>query len=344
MNISQLNEKQLIASLVKCNNNSEISDFLHKSSISIEKLEPPFGSWRSEHLLKALNIADFFKLNDLSSEVPVLQTFFTMVKEDIRYNSSFNQQTYLEFYQAKFPNLQLTTSSWNQVLDKIKLETYIGIDKICEKSIILWNSLTGIRTTNSCSGHYDALRYFSFSNFNLQFDSDKVDIAHVAKLLKSVFSEFDTDIFKIDLEINHKQLGIRFFQIPPAKWIKENSKIAITELCDDLYIQLKATFNTDEDLGNFDFKNYDSTIDAVEFMRKNMWKYINQMNINQMNTNLKITDAEDESFWAIFRARCLIFEETYIEFYISKAAIDNINLFWEKIENVGNELRKIRLA
>ena len=101
-----------------------------------------------------------------------------------------------------------------------------------------------------------------------------------------------------------------------------------------MFVQFKATFNTDEDFENFDINKYSSTIEAVEFVRKNLWKYANQTNIN-----LKITDTEDDSFWNIFRTRCLIFEETYKDYYISEEAINNIKLFWKKIESVGIELQ-----
>jgi len=334
MNNLQLNEKQLIDCISKCNNNSEISDFLNKNLISIEKLEPPFGELRSEHLIKALTIAKFFNTNELISEVPLLQKFYSAIAKNIQSNRNFNQRSYIEFYKSQFSDLRISESNWKRVLNKISLETFIGIDKICEKAIILWNSLSGFKTTNSCSGHYDSNRYFSFSNFDFQFNLNGINISKVSKLLKSAFSNFDSDFFKIDIEINNNQLGINFFQIPPKKWINEHNKIPIIELCNKIFVQFKATFNTNENFENFDTQKYNSTIEAVEFVRRNLWKYINQMNVN-----LQISDSEDDSFWNIFRARCLIFEETYKDYYISEKAINNVTLFWKKIENVGIDLQ-----
>ena len=229
--------------------------------------------------------------------------------------------------------MKICDSRWKQLISKISLETFIGIDIISEKAIIICNSLPNFQTTNSCSGHFGSFRYFSFSNFCLNFDAERINIFKVADKLKSAFAEFDSNIFKIDIKINDNQLEIGFFQIPPVKWIAENDRIPIIELCTEYFKQFNTTFKTDKDFKNFNIEKYNSVIEAVEFVRKNLWKYVNQMNVN-----LEIRDSEDELFWKLFRKRCLIFEETYKDYYISEKAIGNVKLFWKKLEDVGSEL------
>ena len=130
----------------------------------------------------------------------------------------------IAFYRSAFPNLEFSATNWENLINKINLETYIGIDTICEKAIIIWNSIIGIKTTNSCSGHLNANRYFSFSNFNFKYDADKINISKASKLLQTAFSDFDSNIFKIDVRINDNQIAINFFQIPPINWTKKTIK------------------------------------------------------------------------------------------------------------------------
>ena len=331
---SQFGKTQLNDYIANCNHISNIYNLFNQNLISIEKLEPPFGDLRSEHLMKALKIAEFFNNVELISDIPLLNKIYSKFANKNQSRKVSDKNNNIAFYKSTFPNLKLSATNWGNLINKINLETYIGIDIICEKAIIIWNSIIDIKTTNSCSGHLNANRYFSFSNFNFKYDADKTNISKVSKLLESAFSDFDSNIFKIDVQINDNLVGINFFQIPPINWIKKNNKIPITELCNEMFVQFKSTFNTDEEFENFDINKYSFTIEAVEFIRKNLWKYANQTNIN-----LKITDNEDDFFWIIFRTRCLIFEETYKDYYISEEAINNIKLFWKKIEDVGIEIQ-----
>ena len=332
-NIS-LNEEKISEHISKCQNYSDIVNLFNRNQFTISKLEPPFGELRSEHLIKALKITEYFNNDELISDMPLLKKVYSKFVKKNQSKKVFNNNNIVSFYKFTFPNLKLSATNWENLINKISLETFIGIDNICEEAIIIWNSKNGIKTTNSCSGHFNANRYYSFSNFYLKYDTNKIEISEVSKLLKTAFSNFDSNIFKIDTEINDNRISLNFFQIPSKKWIEENNKIPIIKLCNDIFTQFKTTFNTDEDFKNFDINKYSSTIEAVEFIRKNLWKYANQANVN-----LKITDSEDFYYWKFFRPRCLIFEDTYKDFYVSKEAIDNIKSFWIKIENVGFELQ-----
>ena len=334
INDKTLTEDKIYNYISECKNLPDILNLLNLNLFSIERLEPPFGELRSEHLIKALEIADYFKNDEIISKIPLLKKIYSVFASKKQNKKDVVNKSHIDFYKSRFPDLQISNSGWNNVMNKISLETFISIDIISEKAVIIWNSLLHFLTTNSCSGHYDANRYFSFSDFYLKFDANTINISNVSDILKSAFAEFDSNIFKIDIEINDNQLGIKFFQIPPEKWIAENDKIPIIDLCTEYFEQFKVTFNTDKDFEDFNIKKYTSVIEAVEFVRKNLWKYINQMNLN-----LKISDSEDNLFWKIFQRRCLIFEETYKDYYTSDKALNNINLFWEKIEDTGNELQ-----
>lgn len=335
----QINDKTLIEDkiynyIAECKNLSDIQNLLNLNLFSIERLEPPFGELRSEHLIKALEVADYFKNDEMIFRIPLLKKIYSVIASKDQDKKDVHNKSHIDFYKSRFPDLQISNSGWDDVMNKISIETFISIDKISEKAVIIWNSLPHFQTTNSCSGHYNANRYFSFSDFYLTFDAKKINISKVSNTLKSAFAELDSNIFKIDIEINDNQLGIRFFQIPPVKWIAENNKTPIMELCTEYFEQFKVTFNTDKDFRDFNIEKYHSVIEAVEFVRKNLWKYVNQMNVN-----LKISDSEDKLFWKIFRQRCLIFEETYKDYYISDKAINNVKLFWKKIEDTGNDLQ-----
>lgn len=160
----QFGKTQFNDYIANCNQLSAILDLFNQNLISIEKLEPPFGHLRSEHLMKALKITEFFNNVELISDIPLLNKIYSkFAKRNQSKNVSDNNNN-IAFYRSAFPNLELSATNWENLINKINLETYIGIDTICEKAIIIWNSIMGIKTTNSCSGHLNANRYFSFPN------------------------------------------------------------------------------------------------------------------------------------------------------------------------------------
>jgi len=74
---SQFGKTQLNDYIAKCNYLSNILDLFNKNLISIEKLEPPFGDLRSEHLMKALKITEFFNNVELVSDIPLLNKIYS---------------------------------------------------------------------------------------------------------------------------------------------------------------------------------------------------------------------------------------------------------------------------
>mgnify|MGYP001285059801 CR=1 FL=1 len=70
---SQLNEIQINKRISECNDFNDVLVFLKQNHISIEKIDPPFGELRSEHLIKAINISNFLKNTDLICNLPLLK-------------------------------------------------------------------------------------------------------------------------------------------------------------------------------------------------------------------------------------------------------------------------------
>ena len=124
----QFEKTQLNNYIANCNHLSDILDFFNQNLISIEKLEPPFGDLRSEHLMKAMKITGFFNNVELISDMPLLNKIYSKFAKNNQSKKVFDKNNDIAFYKSAFPNLELSATNWENLINKINLETYIGID------------------------------------------------------------------------------------------------------------------------------------------------------------------------------------------------------------------------
>ena len=327
--------KEKIEALIdKCKDINELQILINQNLFTFDRLELPCGTLRSEHIQKALNIASYFGTPDVLPDIPLLHRIYYKSHQRGNYKGKVDDADIIRYFSDTFHDLGLSNNDWQRVIEKLSIEEFISIDTIAERSVIIWNSLPGIKTTNSCTGHRDALRYFCFSNLHFKYDPIHSPVAHIADLIRSAYADFNSDIFKIDIENFDNTLGILFFQIPPSEWIATNNKESVKTICESCYEQLKTTFKTDNDLNDFDLEKCTSDARAADYIHKKMYKYF-----NRLNTNFEIDEHEDEFFWSVFRKRCLVFEESYKDFYISHEAVENIKNFWKHCEKIGKKLQ-----
>ena len=328
--------KEKIEALIdKCKDINELQILINQNLFTFDRLELPCGTLRLEHIQKALKIADYFGTADVLPDIPLLNRFYYKSHKKGNNKRKIEDADIIQYFSDTFKDLNMSNAEWQGVIGKLSIEEFISIDTIAERAVLIWNSLPGVRTTNSCTGHRDALRYFCFSNLHLKSDQNHYSVAHISESIRSSCADFDSNIFKIDIENFDNTLGILFFQIPPSEWIAANNKEPVKTICKRCYEQLKITFKTDDDFDDFELENSRSDAWAADYIHKKSYKYF-----NRLNTNFEIDENEDEFFWGVFRKRCLVFEENYKDFYISHEAIENIKHFWERCETVGKSLHR----
>ncbi|MDP8226316.1 MAG: hypothetical protein P9L89_01560 [Candidatus Celaenobacter polaris] len=327
-------KEKIEAIIDKCKDINELQKLINQNLFTFDRLELPCGTLRLEHIQKALNIADYFGTSDVLPDIPLLNKLYYKSHQKGSNKGKVDDADIIRYLRDTFHDLDLSDDDWQRVIEKLSIEEFISIDTISERTVVIWNSLPYISTTNSCTGHRDALRYFCFSNLHFKFDPEHISVSCITDLIKSAFDDFNSNIFKIDIENFDNTLGILFFQIPPSEWIATNNKEPVKTICERCYKQLKTTFKTDNDLDDFELGKSASDARAADYIRKKMYKYF-----NRLNTNFEIDENEDEFYWGVFRKRCLVFEESYKNFYISHEAIENIKHFWERCEELGKSIK-----
>ena len=125
-------EKKIHNYISKCRNISDVRYFLQRHLFVIEKSEPPFGELRTEHLIKALEIAEYFNDDRIIAIIPYLKEIYAKIFTGKQIEKVYDNNL-INFYKIRFPNLQFDDSGWKQIIDKINLETFIGIDIILEQ-------------------------------------------------------------------------------------------------------------------------------------------------------------------------------------------------------------------
>ncbi len=327
--------KEKIEALIdKCKDVNELQVLINKNLFTFDRLELPCGTLRLEHIRKALNIANYFGTPDVLPDIPVLHRLYYKSHQNGSNKRKVDDSEIIQYFSYTFNDLDISNDDWQRVIGKLSIEEFISIDTIAERAVLIWNSLPGIKTTNSCTGHLDALRYFCFSNLHFQFNPEHISVSRITDLIRSAFDDFNSNIFKTDITEFEKTIDILFFQIPPSEWIIENNKEPVKKICKRCYEQLKTTFRTDDDLDDFDLEKCESDARTADYIHKKLFKYF-----NRLNTNFEIDGSEDEFFWEVFRKRCLVFEESYKDFYISHEAIENIKHFWERCEELGKSIK-----
>lgn len=316
----------------------EIDALLKRNLFSIERLEIPCGSLRMEHIQKALKIAEYFGTSKVLPNIPLLKKLSVKWIALSGIECNLKNIGAIQYYKDTYHDLDLNDKELKEIVQKLSIEDFISIDVMAERAVLIWNSIPGVKTTNSCTGHGDALRYFCFSNFNFTIDANTYPESVLEDVISNRFIEFNSDIFKTEIKINKETVCVRFFQIPPHEWITQNKLITVEELTQKCYEQLKSTFRTNGDLNNFEHEKKASSAGVADYIHNKLYKYF-----NRLNSNFDINEQEDVSFWGVFRKRCLVFEETYKEFYLSQDAVSNIKKFWKCCEEVGMKVRKMKL-
>lgn len=327
-------KEKIEAFIDKCKDINELQILVNQNLFTFDRFELPCGTLRLEHIQKALKIADYFGTSEVLPDIPLLHKIY--YKSHQKGNKrKIEDVDIIRYFSDTFNDLDLSYDDWQRVIRKLSIEEFISIDKIAERAVLIWNSIPGIKTTNSCTGHRDAHRYFCFSNLFIQYDLEIVSFSHISDLIQSAFVDFNSDLFKTEVSNYDNKIDITFFQIPPSEWIAANNKESVKTICERCYEQLKTTFKTDNDLDDFELEKSASDARAADYIHKKLFKYF-----NRLNTNFEIDEQEDELFWGVFRKRCLVFEESYKYFYISHEAIENIKLFWKRCEEIGKSLHK----
>jgi len=208
--------EQMNACIDQCSDLTELQALLDQNLFSIERLDPPFGTLRIEHIRKALNIADYFGTVDVLPDISLLHMLYSKLYPNRKGKVKIDNAAISRYFQDKFNDLELSDDDWQRVIDKLSIEEFISIDTIAERAVIIWNSLPSIKTTNSCTGHRDSPRYFCFSNLFMKYDPEKISFPHLSDLSQSAFADLNSDIFKTEMLIYKNKIDITFFQIPSS--------------------------------------------------------------------------------------------------------------------------------
>lgn len=223
---SEYTESAIIEKLQKCKDCKSLKGFIQKDVFIISRNDkPPFGSWRSEHILKCFEMAEYFSSLDFIPDFLGLREKF---EEMVKYKSfSDKLESYkkneFQFYQDRFPYLSLTPTELKKITSKFSLKDFSTFDILAENAIMLFNSLEGVKTISSCSGHIHSLRFFAHSDFGLQVDESIVNIVMLKRKFRELFYP-DKNRDKISITGKDNRIYIDFFHIPTKDWIEENKK------------------------------------------------------------------------------------------------------------------------
>jgi len=125
--------EQMNACIDQCSDLTELQTLLDQNLFSIERLDPPFGTLRIEHIRKALNIADYFGTVDVLPDISLLHMLYSKLYPNRKGKVKIDNAAISRYFQDKFNDLELSDDDWQRVIDKLSIEEFISIDTIAEK-------------------------------------------------------------------------------------------------------------------------------------------------------------------------------------------------------------------
>ncbi|MCK4359622.1 MAG: hypothetical protein KAW92_12960 [Candidatus Cloacimonetes bacterium] len=327
-------EESIHKRLQNCKDYKSLENFIKEDIFIITNNEFPFGSLGSEHLLKCFEMANYFSSIKFIPNVLGLREKFTKVTNNKTFYDKIDPIDGKIFYRKRFKHLKLNDKELTEISSKFNLKEFSTFDILAENTIMLFNSLPGIKTIQSCTGHSYALRLFCHSDLRLEADKRIVNLEKLKRKFRNLYYDYDKNIFKISITSNNNRIYIDFFHIPSEDWIRANDKTPVMELCEKNLNMLVSTFGYKPKYNCTNKRFRNSDVQTVDKVRRMIYKFI-----NNLKDNLDLSDENDEKFLEIFQPRCLIFEREYREYYNSEISIDIIKKFWKRLEYLGNRLR-----
>ena len=331
-------EESIRKRLQNCKDYKSLENLIKEDIFIITNNEFPFGSLGSEHLLKCFEMANYFSCLEFIPDVLGLRDAFTRVQNSKTFSNKLDSLDGKIFYRKRFKHLQLSDSELTELSSKFNLKEFSTFDILAENTIMLFNSLPGIKTIQSCTGHSYALRLFSHSDLSFQVDKKIVNLEKLKRRFRTPFysdkNRDNKNIFRISIKSNNNRIYIDFFHIPLENWTQQNKKIPVMKLCEKNLNMLVSTFGYKPKYNCTNKRFRNSDVQTVDKVRRMLWKFT-----NILNEKLGLSDERDKKFWEIHRPICLIFEREYQEYYNSEISINIIKKFWKRLESLGNRWR-----
>lgn len=328
------NEESIHKELLYCQDYKSLENLIKEDIFIITNNEFPFGSLGSEHLLKCFEMANYFSFLEFIPDILDLRDAFTRVQNSKTFSNKLDSLDVKIFYRKRFKHLNLCDEDLAEISSKFNIKEFSTFDILAENTIMLFNSLPRIKTVQSCTGHNYVPRLFSHSDLSFQVDKKIVNIEKLKRRFRTLFYDYNKNIFRISIKSCNNRIYINFFHIPTENWTQQNKRIPAMKLCEKNLNMLISTFGYKPNYSCIDKRFRNSDVQTVHKVRKMLWRFT-----NILNENLDLSDKEDEKFWEIHRPICLIFEREYTEYYKSKISIDIIKKFWKRLEYLGNRLR-----
>ncbi|MBL7087124.1 MAG: hypothetical protein ISS28_08560, partial [Candidatus Cloacimonetes bacterium] len=229
-------EESIRKRLQNCKDYKSLENLIKEDIFIITNNEFPFGSLGSEHLLKCFEMANYFSCLEFIPDVLGLRDAFTRVQNSKTFSNKLDSLDGKIFYRKRFKHLQLSDSELTELSSKFNLKEFSTFDILAENTIMLFNSLPGIKTIQSCTGHSYALRLFSHSDLSFQVDKKIVNLEKLKRRFRTPFysdkNRDNKNIFRISIKSNNNRIYIDFFHIPLENWTQQNKKIPVMKLCE----------------------------------------------------------------------------------------------------------------
>ncbi|MCK4338954.1 MAG: hypothetical protein KAW87_03060, partial [Candidatus Cloacimonetes bacterium] len=201
-------EESIRKRLQNCKDYKSLENLIKEDIFIITNNEFPFGALGSEHLLKCFEMANYFSSLKFIPDILGLRDAFTRVQNSKTFSNKLDSLDGKIFYRKRFKHLQLSDSELTELTSKFNLKEFSTFDVLAENAIILFNSLPGIKTVQSCTGHNYVPRLFSHSDLSFQVDKKTVNIKKLKRKFRSLYYDYDKNIFKISIKSNNNRIYI----------------------------------------------------------------------------------------------------------------------------------------
>ena len=246
------------------------------------------GYDHTENLVKQIEMAEYFNDPSLINETANLRNKYISLatKEGIGVNGHVNGTSYAKYLLEQYPAVDFGPHP-ERMYPKLPPEVFGSIDVAMEEPILLANSIDGVRTRFSCSGHddgghtYELASYYAYAYLILETQSEEIalKLGELTSLDEHVIIDVNTDLPTEGNDVF--SVKIYFTQFPSEDWLKQNKKRTPEQILED----------TDkfkpEKTKEFFTRNPEAALEHEAFNRKMPERFLKFDYIHELNTEYK---------------------------------------------------------
>lgn len=227
--------QKILTSIEKINNYENLLDLFKNEYFYVQNTHN--GTDHSEHILKRITYYS------LTRDEELIKTFPDGLAQKVRELAPQNQgdvmMSWPEILKNEYPN-KFSDEQINRIESKLSLDVFSSIDSKMENIVLALNSLDGVETIYSCSGHKDDLYKPNSFSTNLSFSSNNGNFVSYIKEKIHAQMLLGVYITKNNVSINSPEFSF-------VEWADENSKVKVfKKLLDYINDESRKDYNFDE--------------------------------------------------------------------------------------------------